>query len=336
MSQGFSQIRGRLLAIAIGAVGVLILAVAWGCSTSGRLVEVDGSSTVFPITEAMAEAFQKQFGGIHVTVGISGTGGGFKRFCNGETRISNASRPIKPIEVEACAKKGIDYIELPIAFDGLSIMVHPDNDWVDHLTVEELKLIWEPGSTVKKWSDVRPEWPDKGIKLVGADTDSGTFDYFTNAIVGEEGTSRPDYTASTDDNVLVQAIAGEKKALGYFGFGFYVENTDSLKLVPVDPGTGPVAPSPESISNGTYQPLSRPLFIYVNSEDAKRPDVQEFVRFYLGKENTPLVRDVGYVELPDHVYDLVQQRFEQGITGSVFGGKGSQVGVSIEDLLGSK
>ena len=330
-----AKFRGDVLTIVAGVMGFLLLATAWGCSR-GPILKVDGSSTVFPITEAMAEEFQKKYGEFRVTVGISGTGGGFKKFCNGEVDITNASRPIKSVEVDACGENGIDYIELPVAFDGLSIIVNPKNDWVDFLTVEELREIWRPDFPIEKWSDVRPQWPDKDISLVGADTDSGTFDYFTTAIVGEAGASRPDYTASADDNVLVRAVAGEKNALGYFGFAFFAENTDRLKLVPVDPGTGPVAPSIESIKNGTYVPLSRPLFIYVNSQVAEQPRVREFVRFYLNSENGIFIREVGYVAFPEHVYELVQQRFERGITGSVFEGRGSQVGVSIEDLLGGE
>ena len=314
------------------ALLIITLWGAWGCSRP-PLLNVDGSSTVFPITEAMAEEFQKRNANFRVTVGVSGTGGGFKRFCGGEIDVSGASRPIKPVEVNACAVKGIDYIELPVAFDGLSVVVNPENDWVDHVTVEELREIWKPGSSIKRWSDVRPGWPDRTIHLVGADTDSGTFDYFTKAIVGEEGASRPDYTASADDNVLVTAIAGEKFSLGYFGFAFYTENTDRLKLVPVDPGTGPVAPSTETISGGTYVPLSRPLFIYVNSENSTLPKVRQFVQFYLSPENAVLIEDVGYVQFPESIYRKVQRRFEQGVTGSVFGGEGSRVGVSIEDVL---
>ena len=320
------------LTLVAGIVGILLLVAAWGCSRAA-IVKVDGSSTVFPITEAMAEEFQRKYGDFRVTVGISGTGGGFKKFCNGEIHIADASRPIKSVEVNACALEGIDYIELPVAFDGLTIIVNPENDWVDHLTVEELREIWKPGSTIRKWSDVRPSWPDRDIYLVGAGTDSGTFDYFTKAIVGEEGASRPDYTASEDDNVLVQAVAGEKYALGYLPFAYYEENPHRLKLVPVDPGTGPVAPSPATINNGTYIPLSRPIFIYVNSQAAQRPEVRDFVRFYLSSENGIFLREVGYVAFPEHIYRLALQRFERGITGSVFGGKGSQVGVSIEDLL---
>ncbi len=338
MGKNFPRFRLNVPTVLLGAMGILLLALSWGCSGSElSIIKVDGSSTVFPITEAMAEEFQNQQSNVQVTVGISGTGGGFKRFCRGETDISDASRPIKPVEVEACNREGIDYIELPVAFDGLSVMVNPENDWVDFLTVEELTEIWKPGSTVVKWSDVRPEWPGEDIFLAGADTDSGTFDYFTKAIVGEEGASRSDYTASADDNVLVQAIAGDKHALGYFGFAYYVESVEKLKLVPVDPGTGPVAPSIESINGNEYVPLSRPLFIYVNSQAVQeRSEVRDFVRFFFQRENTGLVRDVGYVELPDKIYELARQRLDSGTTGSIFGGKGSQVGVSLEDLLGER
>ena len=283
--------------LAAGLAGVLLMAMALGCSRGG-IVKVDGSSTVFPITEAMAEEFQKEFGEFRVTVGISGTGGGFQKFCNGEVDIADASRPIKSVEVKECDGNGIDYIELPVAFDGLSVIVNPENDWVDFLTVEELREIWRPGSTIEKWSDVRPEWPERSMRLVGADTDSGTFDYFTRAIVGEEGASRPDYTASADDNVLVRAVAGEEGALGYVGFAFYAENAERLKLVPIDPGTGAIAPSIETIKDGTYVPLSRPLFIYVDSQATKQPEAREFVSFYISTENGTFVREVGYVAFP--------------------------------------
>ena len=331
--QGFPRFRGKALTVLSGAAGIILLATAMGCSTES-IVKIDGSSTVFPITEAMAEEFSKRNGEIRVTVGVSGTGGGFQKFCNGEIDITGASRPIKAVEVAECSMEGIEFIELPVAFDGLSIMVNPDNDWVDFLTMEELREIWRPGSTVSKWSEVRPEWPDRDIELVGADTDSGTFDYFTKATVGEEGASRPDYIASSNDNVLVQAVAGEEGALGYVGFAFVIENLDILKLVPIDGGEGPVVPTMETISNNTYAPLSRPLFIYVNREAALRTNVQDFVRFYLSEASGQFIRDVGYVAFREADYRLVQQRFERGITGSLFGGKGSQVGVSLEDLLG--
>ena len=318
-------------------LGLLVLVACGGGDGDGDgltgTVKIDGSSSVFPITEAMAEEFQLLNRKVRVTVGVSGTGGGFQKFCSGETDINDASRPIKASEVEECGSDGIEFIELPVAFDGLSVMVNPKNDFVDFLTVEELKRIWEPGSTVEKWSDVRPEWPDEDIALVGADTDSGTFDYFTEAIVGEEGASRPDYIASSDDNVLVQAIAGDKYALGYFGFAFYVENTDRLKLVPVDPGTGPVMPNEQTIGDGTYRPLSRPLFIYASKQAvADNPEVLAFVNFYLDEENALLVREPGYVALPSDIYELIRMRFRGRVTGSLFAG-GSQVGVTLEELL---
>ncbi|MFH1322266.1 MAG: PstS family phosphate ABC transporter substrate-binding protein [Methanobacteriota archaeon] len=265
-------------------------------------VKADGSSTVFPISEAVAEEFQKKYPNVRVTVGISGTGGGFKKFCAGETDINDASRQIKDSEKELCAKNGITYEEFKVAFDGLSVMVNPQNNWVDYLTVAELKKIWEPNSTVKTWKDVRPNFPNEKIILVGSDTDSGTFDYFTEAIVGKEKSSRSDYTASADDNVLVQAIAGEKYALGYFGYAYYVENVGKLKLVAIDSGKGQVLPSERTINDGTYKPLSRPLLIYVNKESMKRPEVKEFVKYHL-TEGKELVPQVGYVKMPDLVYE---------------------------------
>ncbi len=264
-------------------------------------VKLDGSSTVFPISEAVGEEFQKLNPNVRVTVGISGTGGGFKKFCAGETDISDASRPIKDSERELCAKNGITYEEFKVAYDGLSVMVNPQNTWVDYFTVAELKKIWEPNSTVKTWKDVRPNWPNEKIILAGADTDSGTFDYFTEVIVGKEKSSRSDYTASADDNVLVQAISGEKNALGYFGYAYYVENPGKLKLVAIDAGNGSVLPSEKTILDGSYKPLSRPLFIYVTKESLNRPEVREFAKYYLttGKD---LVSQAGYVRMPDSVY----------------------------------
>ncbi len=266
-------------------------------------VKVDGSSTVFPITEAVGEEFQKLHREVKVTVGISGTGGGFKKFCNGETDVSDASRPIKSSEKDACAKNGIDYIEIPVAYDGLSVMVNPKNEFVTCLTTAELKKIWEPGSTVQYWSDVRGEWPKEKIKLFGPGTDSGTFDYFTEAINHKEKASRSDYTASEDDNVLVQGTAGEKYALGYFGYAYYVENRDKLKLVAIDEdkGKGCLLPSEQSINDGTY-PLSRPIFIYLNKKSLQRSEVKEFAKFYL-TEAPKLVKQVGYIPLPKEKYE---------------------------------
>ncbi len=304
---------------------------------AGR-VTADGSSTVFPITEAVAEEFQKGRK-TQVTVGISGTGGGFKKFCAGETDISDASRPIKPSEVELCAKHGTEYIELPIAYDGLAILVNPKNDWAASMTVAELKALWAPEAQGKitKWSQVREGWPDREIRLFGAGVDSGTYDYFTEAIVGKEHSSRGDFTSSEDDNVLVQGISTDPNALGFFGYAYYAENKDKLKVVPVDDGkpdngAGPIAPSPQTVADGTYQPLARPIFIYVSIRALARPEVQAFVDYYL-THAPKLVAEVGYIALPERAYPLAKQRVANKKTGSMFGGKGSQVGVSIEDML---
>ena len=271
-------------------------------STLSGDIEIDGSSTVFPISQAAAEEFRKEHPKVQIPVGISGTGGGFKRFTVGETDISDASRAIKDSEREQAAENGIEFIELKVAFDGLSVLVNPDNDFVTCMTKEELKKLWEPGSTVKKWNEIRSEWPDKEIRLYGPDTDSGTFDYFTDAINGEEDASRPDYTQSADDNVLVQGIAGDRNSLGYFGYAYYTENQDKLKVVAVDGGSGCITPSASSINDGSYAPLSRPMFIYVNKASLERPEVKAFIEFYL--ENAPaLAAEVGYVALPQADYD---------------------------------
>ena len=297
-------------------------------------VSVDGSSTVFPITEAVAEEFQKVNPKVRVTVGISGTGGGFKKFAAAETDISDASRPIKGKEIEKAAEHGVEYVELPVAFDGLSVLVNPDNTFVDFLTVEELKKIWQPSSTVKLWSDIRPEWPSEPIRLYGPGTDSGTFDYFTEVINGESQACRADFTASEDDNVLVQGISGDPWSLGFFGYAYYAENTSRLKLVPIDGGDGPVLPSTTTINDGSYKPLSRPIFIYVSAAAAKRPEVEAFVDFYL-RNATQLVGEVGYVPLSARAYQLAQARFEGRVTGSVFAGQNT-TGMTIEDILAYK
>ncbi|HEY4686890.1 MAG TPA: PstS family phosphate ABC transporter substrate-binding protein [Candidatus Subteraquimicrobiales bacterium] len=283
---------------------ILILIVAAflgsGCSRrkdlSGR-IKADGSSTVFPITEAVAEEFQKENPKIRVTVGLSGTGGGFEKFARGETDISNASRPIKEEEKELAAKNGIEYLEFEVAFDGLSVVVNPKNKFVEFLTVTELKKLWQPGSKISRWKDLRPEWPDEKIVLFGPGTDSGTFDYFTEAIVGKEDASRADYTASEDDNVLVEGVATEEKSLGYFGYAYYIENKDKLKLLAIDDGKGAVLPTEKTIRSREYSPLSRPLYIYVSKESLKKQEVQDFVRFYLEEVNS-LLKEVGYVSLP--------------------------------------
>ena len=322
---------------AIGLVGVAVATA--GKARAQDLIQIDGSSTVYPITEAMAEEFQLASGGEYrVTVGISGTGGGFKKFCRGETHISDASRPIKESERAACAEAGIEFIELPVALDALTVMVNPGNDWVDYLTIQELKKIWEPAAQgkVSNWSQVREGFPDRPLTLYGAGVDSGTYDYFTEAVVGEEGASRGDFTASEDDNVLVQGIASDPNALGFFGLAYYFENQDKLKAVPIQPSGGgdPVAPSVESARDGSYQPLSRPIFIYVSKQAANDLEgVRQFVEFYLDPENAEaLVTEVGYVPLPTDAYELALQIFQERHTGTAFAG-GSQVGVAVEDLL---
>jgi phosphate transport system substrate-binding protein len=321
--------------LGIGAVIGAPLAV----SASRHLVKVDGSSTVYPITEAVAEEFQKvEKGAVLVTVGISGTGGGFKKFCAGETDISDASRPIKASEIDACKKGWVEYIELPVAYDGLAVVVNPQNTWVDTLTVAELKKLWAPEAQGKitKWSQIRAGWPDKEIHLFGPGVDSGTYDYFTEAIVGKEHSSRGDFTSSEDDNVLVQGVSTDIYALGFFGVAYYEENSDKLKLVSIDDqkdenGKGPQLPTFENVATGKYQPLSRPLFIYVARKSSGRAEVKRFILFYL-KNGAELSKEVGYISLPPKAYELALQRFNKKVTGSMFTG-GSQVGVKIEDLL---
>ncbi|MBM3943939.1 MAG: PstS family phosphate ABC transporter substrate-binding protein [SAR202 cluster bacterium] len=266
-------------------------------------IEIDGSSTVFPVTEAVAEEFRKVHSRVQVNVGVSGTGGGFKRFSVGETDISDASRPIKAEEAAAAAQNGIEFIELKVAIDGLSVMVSPQNTFVDCLTVVEMKAIWEPGSTVNNWSQVRAGFPNQPLRLYGPGADSGTFDYFTEVINGAAQASRADYVASEDDNVLVTGIAGDRNALGYFGYAYYVENTDKLKLVAIDAGKGQgcITPSDATIESGAYSPLSRPLFIYVSKKALERPEVKAFVEFYM-QHGAELSAEVGYIRLKDSEY----------------------------------
>ena len=319
---------------AVALVTALGLGCGGGSGAGGSgptTISVDGSSTVFPITEAVAEEFQRVHSDVRVTVGISGTGGGFKKFQVGETDINDASRPIKDSEAETSAASGIEFIELPVAYDGISLVVNPENTFVDDLTVEELNRIWQPGSDVQRWSDVRAGFPDTPITLYGPGTDSGTFDYFTDAVNGNEGACRADFTASEDDNVLVQGVSGDPDALAFFGYAYYAENKERLKVLGIDPGDGAIVPSEQTINDGTYTPLSRPIFIYISTAAAERPEIQAFVRFYL--ENAPaLVTEVGYVPLPDEVYNLALQRFENRVTGSVF--SGAAPGSSMVALLG--
>ena len=301
-----------------------------------KQVRIDGSSTVYPITEAVAEEFQKaKRGGVRVTVGISGTGGGFKKFCRGEIDIADASRPILRQEMDACREQRIEYVELPVAYDGLAVIVNQKNAWITSLTVADLKKMWEPAAQgkVTKWNQVRTAWPDAPLKLFGPGSDSGTFDYFTEAIVGKSKACRGDFTASEDDNVLVQGVAGDRNALGYFGLAYYEENRNRLKLVPiVNPATKKeVPPSLQTVMDGTYSPLSRPLFIYVNKASLAKPEVKEFVGYYLNNAGK-LVKQVKYVPLPANAYRLAQERFNGLKTGSMFGGE-EKVGMKIEDLL---
>ncbi len=298
-------------------------------------ISIDGSSSVYPITEAVAEEYRNDHGDIRITVGVSGTGGGFKKFSRGETDISNASRPIKESEIKACAENNVEFIEVPVAYDGLAVVVSLENDFVDYLTVAELKKMWEPEAQEKinSWKQIRSSFPDLPLNLYGAGTSSGTYDYFTEAVVGKSNSSRGDYTASEDDNVLVQGVSTDKGGLGFFGLAYYEENKTKLKLVAIDneKGSGPIFPTDSTVRTGSYAPLSRPEFIYINAVSASTPVVQEFVKFYM--ENAPaLVKEVGYVPLPAEVYQLSYQRFLNKKTGSMFQNK-STVGVDLIALM---
>jgi phosphate transport system substrate-binding protein len=315
---------------------MMVFAGAAGSGYAQSVVKIDGSSTVFPPTEAVAENFQKTKNGeVRVTVGISGTGGGFKKFCKGETDISNASRPILKKEMEECAKAGIKYIELPVGFDALTVVANPKNKFLNQMTVEELKMIWEPAAQGKitRWNQVNPAWPDEPIKLFGAGTDSGTFDYFTEAVVSKAKSSRSDYIVSEDDNVLVQGVSRDVNALGYFGYAYYYENSKRLKAVAIveKAGKPAVLPSLKSVLNGSYQPLARPIFIYVNAKSVERPEVREFVDYYL-KNGEKLVKEVRYVPLTAADYKHALENFTKRKTGTAFGGQ-AEVGVKVSELL---
>ena len=304
-------------------------------AADAQVIKIDGSSTVFPITEAVAEEFQIQNRGkIRVTVGISGTGGGFKKFCRGETDISDASRPILAAEMEACRAAGIKYYELPIAYDALTVVVNPQNSWAAQLTIPELKKMWEPAAQgkVKSWKEINPKFPNEPLALFGPGSDSGTFDYFTEAVVGKAKSSRGDYTGSEDDNVLVQGVASNKGAIGYFGYAYYEPNAGKLKAVPIVGKSGKaVGPSRENVVNGTYEPLSRPIFIYVAEKSAQRPEVKAFVEYYL-TQSKPLIEEVKYVPLPDQAYAMARKHFADGKLGTGFGGV-PEVGLKVEELL---
>ncbi|HEX5804643.1 MAG TPA: PstS family phosphate ABC transporter substrate-binding protein, partial [Azospira sp.] len=309
----------RITAV-LGLAGLSLLAAG---AAQAQVIKIDGSSTVYPITEAVAEEFQKaKKNAIKVTVGISGTGGGFKKFCRGETDFSNASRPITAKEMEDCKAAGVEYIEMPVAFDALTVVINPKNSFLKQATVDEMKKLWEPAAQgkVTKWNQVNPAWPDAPVKLFGAGADSGTFEYFTEAMVGKAKSSRGDYTASEDDNVLVQGVSRDINAIGYFGYAYYAENTAKLKALPiVNPKTGKaVEPSAANVENGTYVPLSRPIFIYVKAKSLQKPEVREFVEFYM-KNADKLVREVKYVPLPKAIYDGNIKHAKDKKVGSVFG-----------------
>jgi phosphate transport system substrate-binding protein len=322
---------------AVGAtiVGAIAAVFSSFAAAQSQTVRVDGSSTVFPITEAVAEEFQKsKRNAVKVTVGISGTGGGFRKFCRGETDVQNASRPITKSEIAECKKNGVAFFEMPVAYDALSVVINPKNAWLKEISVDDLKKIWEPSAQGKitRWNQVNAAWPDRPIKLFGAGTDSGTFDYFTEAVNGKSKASRGDFTASEDDNVLVQGISRDVDAIGFFGFAYYAENKDKVKSLPISwKGGKPVSPSMETVVNGTYQPLSRPIFIYVNANAAKRAEVREFSEFY-NRNADKLVREVKYVPLPAAAYNYNVETLAKGRLGTKFGGE-NLVGVTIEQLM---
>ncbi len=335
------RIKRALLVSLLSTCPILVLSGA-ACAAvpenlSGSL-RIDGSSTVYPITEAVVEEFGAAHRNVRATVGISGTGGGFKRLCANELDISNASRPIKASESDQCRENKVGYIELPVAYDALTVVVHPKNTWASSITVAELKKIWEPGAQGKimRWNQVRSTWPDAPLRLFGPGVDSGTYDYFTEAIVGTQHASRGDFTSSEDDNVLVQGVAGDVNSMGFFGMAYFEENSDKLKAIPVDDenasnGAGPQMATLENVMKGVYQPLARPLFIYVNTSAVERPEVKQFVSFYLNQAPT-LTGPVGYIPLPANAYSLATSRFEKRTLGSIFASQ-SQVGVTIEQLL---
>ena len=328
----------RFIALSTAAAVAGAVALGGAAWAQSNIVAIDGSSTVFPVTEAVAEEFQKKNSGYKVTVGVSGTGGGFKKFCRAEIDISDASRPITKKEAGDCKAAGVEYIELPVALDALAVLINPKNTWAGEMTVAELKKIWVPEAQGKimNWKQVRDSFPDRPLTLFGAGVDSGTYDYFTAAITGKEHSSRGDFTASEDDNVLVQGISGDENALGFFGLAYYVENKDKLKAVGIieKEGKKAVQPSLETALNGSYQPLSRPIFIYVNKKSMEtKPHVKKFVDFYMDeKESAKLVKEVGYVPLPTKAYAVMADRVKKLEVGTAFG-EGSVIGVSIDDLI---
>ncbi len=298
------------------------------------IIKIDGSSTVYPITKAAADKFQiAKKNAINVTVDISGSGGGFKKFCRGEIDIVNASRPILKNEIKDCNNSHVQFVEIPVAFDALTVAVHPENTWSTTMTVAELKKMWEPAAQGKitKWNQINPAWPDESFKLYGADTDSGTFDYFTEAIVGKIKSSRNDFTESENDNVLVEGVASNKNGLGFFGFAYYIEDQTKVTAVAINNGKGGVLPSVETVENGNYQPLSRPIFIYVNAKATEKPEIKEFVEFYM-KNAILLVKEAEFFPLPPRAYTTMMEHFNKKRVGTVFNGV-SAVGLTIDELV---
>lgn len=325
------QVTRLFAAMSLALAGVAVS----GAAAAQAYVKIDGSSTVFPVTEAVAEDFQKsKKGAVRVTVGISGTGGGFKKFCRGEIDISDASRPITKKEMEACKEAGIEYIELPVAYDALTVVINPKNDFVKQLTVAELKAMWEPAAQgkVTSWKQINPAFPDKPLKLFGPGADSGTFDYFTEAVTGKSKSSRGDFTASEDDNVLVQGVSRDVNALGFFGFAYYEENHGKLKAVSIVNEKGQaVLPSNDNVINGSYSPLARPIFVYVSTKAAERPEIKEFVEYYM-THGAKLAKEVKYVPLPAKAYAHNMEQFKAMKKGTKFGGE-NKVGLTIDELM---
>lgn len=334
----FNQLRSWNYALSLGAFALTGLLGQHASAAPEAMVKIDGSSTVFPVTEAVAEEFQNEKkGAVKVTVGISGTGGGFKKFCRGETDVQDASRPILKEEMELCKQNGVTYYELPIAYDAMVVAVNPKNT-LNSITVAELKKMWEPDAQgkVTKWNQVNPAWPDAPLTLFGAGSDSGTFDYFTEAVVGKAKASRGDYTGSEDDNTLVMGISKDKNALGYVPFAYYEANKSKMKALSIDggekaPKKGAIAPSKESVENGTYFPLARPIFIYVSAKAAERAEVKDFTKFYMTNVAV-LASQVKYVPLPKKAYEMALEHFNKGRVGTAFGGT-PEVGLKIEELL---
>jgi phosphate transport system substrate-binding protein len=325
----------------LALTGTLLLSGLIGCKPAARqdsedqpgMIKIDGSSTVFPIAEAVAEEFQLSGRRVRVTVGLSGTGGGFKKLCRGEIDVTNASRPILTEEMAKCRQAGVRYLELPVAFDAITVVVNPTNSWVKTLTLQELKQMWEPAAQdkIKRWNQIRPDWPDAPLTLFGPGADSGTFDYFTEAVCGKAKSSRGDFTASEDDNVLVQGVQHNANALGYFGFAYYNSHRQQMRAVPIDNGSAAVLPSIDSVNDGSYRPLSRPLFIYVNEAAVARPEVRDFVEFYLAN-STRLAEETGFIGLPQNAIQKTVQLFRERRAGTVFAGV-PQVGMTIDELL---